>query len=46
MVIDAVSSKQDRFLILLEAIGPKKEEMYLRFVIARFSVFYLSSCCI
>jgi hypothetical protein len=45
-VIDAVSSKRDRFLILLEAIGPKKEEMYLRFVIPRFSVFYLSSCCI
>jgi hypothetical protein len=34
------------FLILLEAIGPKKEEMYLRFVIPLFSVFYLSSCCI
>jgi len=27
-------------------IGPKKEEMYLRFVIPRFSAFYLSSCCI
>jgi hypothetical protein len=30
--------KQDRFLILLDVISSKKEEMYLRFLIPRFSV--------